>query len=56
MRYREHASRDLDAAINILVTLLKLIERKQITDIEARNKLNEVLNKLESVDNAIKLS
>ena len=50
MKYKEKATRELDAAINILVTLIKLVERKQITDIE------EIFNKLETVDEAIKLS
>ena len=56
MRYKEHASRELDAAMNILATLMKLVERKQITDVEAMNKMNEIFRKLESVDEAIKLS
>lgn len=56
MRYKEHASREIDAAINILVTMMKLVERKQITDTEALNKMNEILKKLESVEEAIKLS
>jgi hypothetical protein len=38
------------------VTLIKLVERKQITDIEAMNKMKEIFNKLETVDDAIKLS
>jgi hypothetical protein len=56
MKYKEKATRELDAAINILVTLIKLVERKQITDIEAMNKMKEIFNKLETVDEAIKLS
>ena len=56
MKYRDQASREIDAAINILVTLMKLVERKQITDVEALNKMKEIFNKLEVVDEAIKLS
>lgn len=56
MKYRDHVSREVDAAINILVTLMKLVERKQITDIEAMNKMNEILKKLEFIDEAVKLS
>jgi hypothetical protein len=56
MKYKDHASREIDAAINILVTMMKLVERKQITDVEAMNKMNEILKKLESIEEAIKLS
>jgi len=56
MKYRDHASREIDSAINILVTMMKLVERKQITDKEALNKMTEILRKLESVEEAIKLS
>lgn len=56
MKYRDQASRELDAAMNILVTMMKLVERKQITDTEALNKMNEIFKKLEVVDEAIKLS
>jgi hypothetical protein len=56
MKYKDHASREIDAAINILVTMMKLVERKQITDTEALNKMNEIFKKLESIEEAIKLS
>lgn len=56
MKYKEQASREIDAAINILATLIKLVDRKQITDVEAMNKMKEIFNKLEAVEEAIKLS
>jgi hypothetical protein len=56
MKYKDQVSREVDAAINILVTMMKLVERKQITDVEAMNKMNEILKKLEFIDEAIKLN
>lgn len=56
MRYKDSASRDIDSAINLLVSLAKLIQAKQVTDVEALNKLSHILTLLESVDEAIKLS
>lgn len=56
MRYKDSASRNIDSAINLLVSLAKLVQAKQITDVEALNKLSHILALLESVDEAIKLS
>jgi hypothetical protein len=56
MRYRDSASRDIDSAINLTISLAKLIQAKQVTDTEALNKLSNILTLLESVDEAIKLS